>query len=195
MTYQTTQPVEDFRKDTKTTPFVEFVHMARDGWLDVKPPYQRDDVWTYPQRIGLIRSLLSGIPVPAIITNDRTSPWWAGEKPNVEAGRALIAVIDGKQRIETMRQWFAGELPVPASWFPAEEIEATEDTRDGAYVRFTGLTPRMQRGTKFTWTVPCTEAKVTSIAEEAGIFMLVNGAGTPQTDADMTRARAVAEGK
>lgn len=58
---------------------------------------------------------------------------------------AIYACIDGQQRISTAREWFGDELAVPASWFPQEDVETTEETEDGPYVRWSGLTLIRQR--------------------------------------------------
>jgi len=192
MTRQTEAPLTEFRKDTKHTTMRELVRLLDDGWLTLTAPYQRGDVWTEDQRIALIRSWMTGVPIPSIITNDRTSPWWKGVRPTETA---LIAAIDGRQRIVTGHLWFSGELAVPATWFPTDMVDHTEDTDDGPYVRYAGLTRPMQTSIAFTWTVPVVEAKVGTITEEAAIYLLVNGAGTPQSTADMDNATRVAQGE
>ncbi len=192
MTRQTAEPLTEFRKDTKHTTMRELVRLLDDGWLTLTAPYQRGDVWTEDQRIALVRSWMTGVPIPAIITNDRTSPWWKGVRPTESA---LIAAIDGRQRIVTGNLWFSGDLLVPATWFPQDMVDHTEDTGDGPYVRYTGLTKAMQTSIAFTWTVPVVEAKVSTVTEEAAIYLLVNGAGTPQSTADMDNAARVARGE
>lgn len=191
MTRQTTAPLEHISLGA-TNRFVEFfVRTVERGDMILDAPYQRGDVWTPDQQIALVRSWLMGIPVPAVIINDRTSPWWSEANPDAELGSAY-AVIDGKQRILAGIAWLSGGLAVPASWFPAEHVETTEDTDDGSYVRYTGLTRVGQRFSENRATLPCAEGKLPTVRAEAEVYCLVNGGGTPQSEADMANADRVA---
>jgi hypothetical protein len=168
--------------------------MSGDGTVD--QPYQRGAVWSQGQQIALIWSYLSGVPIPAILTNDRSTPEWAQANPGYDqVTDPYYAVIDGKQRILATIAWFDGTLAVPASWFAPKYVMATENTEDGPYVRFTGLTVVGQRICKRDFLLPCAEAHFPTIEREAEIYLLVNGGGTPQTGADMANAARVAAGK
>lgn len=68
---------------------------AREGSLDLKPPYQRRPVWTERQKCYLIESVLLSMPVPEIylqvsIDQEGTSRW---------------SVVDGQQRIRSLLQF------------------------------------------------------------------------------------------
>ncbi len=202
MTRQTTAPLQEFRSNVHAYGARELVHQLNDGWITVSAPYQRGLVWTYDQRVGLIRSWMTGLPIPALIINDRTSTEWTGPKPERElsAGRdddPLMSVIDGKQRLLAAAAWFNSELPVPASWFPPEALNQTQTHTDddGEYVTYNGLTRAWQLKTGHDWVVPVAMAKVDSVETEAAIYLLVNGAGVPQTDSDLTNAARVARGE
>lgn len=196
MTRQTTAPLEEFRRDVRHTTMRELVRMHEDGWLTLDAPYQRGPVWDDDQRIALVRSWMTGVPIPSIITNDRTSSWWTGPKPQVD-GNPLIAVVDGKQRILAGLAWFQDGLAVPATWFPADAVTATEEADDdvGPYVRYSYLTRSMQTHIAFSWTIPVTEGKVADVQAEAALYLLVNGGGVLQTADDMDRAARVARGE
>ena len=156
---------------------------------DISPVYQRGSVWTTEQRMGLIKSWLIGLPIPAVIINDRFTHLWPFDKATgLPEGGFMLAVVDGKQRIETAQMWFAGDLAVPASWWEPESVERTVTTEDGEYVTFTGLSEVAQRVFWNRSLLPVIEAKVGSIAEEAGLYLLVNGAGTAQTAEDLANA-------
>ncbi|WP_329390228.1 DUF262 domain-containing protein [Streptomyces sp. NBC_01716] len=162
--------------------------------LDLQPPYQRGRVWSEDQKMALIRSWLTGTPTGVVIFNDRTTTEWAdtnGYDPT-ERGEAMYACIDGQQRISTAIDWFGDEFAVPASWFNADDITATGDTDDGPYVRWSGLTLRRQRHFANRAQLAVAEARVATIRDEAAIYLLVNGGGTPQTDADMGNAAQIA---
>lgn len=132
--------------------------------FDLNPPYQRASVWTETQRRNLIESLLRGI----------------------RTGEPMYAIVDGKQRVETIRAFVDSEFTVPAWWFDEDEV----DSRDGD-VAYTDLTIIGRRRIMML-PMPGLEAHVGSIAEEAAIFDLINTGGTAQTAADIAAARAVA---
>lgn len=193
MTRQTATPIEGYSLQASARSAREIARIFTDDSGDLAPKYQRGSVWTEDQRIALVRSWLMGVPIPAVIINDRIfGPWPDGGPNGTPEGGYTYAVIDGKQRIETAIAWFTGSLAVPASWFPAEDIEQTENTSDGPYVRYTGLTRPAQRFTAMRFTLPAVEAKAATLEEEASLYLLVNGGGTPQTADDMANAQNVA---
>lgn len=192
MTRQTSQPIDRLSLTATNRMVRELVRMWQDGTLDLNPPYQRGEAWTEDQQVALIRSFLMGVPIPALVMNERT---WAfkhgGEEP-------LYAMIDGQQRIKAAARWFDGDLAVPASWFPAEDVLATVDTPDGAYVTYNDLCKPARSHFAFSSTIPVAEGrlgtdKASSERMEAEVYLLVNGAGTPQTDEDLANAADVAE--
>jgi hypothetical protein len=191
MTYQTREPVRDMRMNVSALTWGDLTRQVQAGELTYDLPYQRGAVWTPGQQIMLIYSILSGTPVPALILNHR--PW---DKVIAADGTQLpsAAVVDGKQRLMTFRMLMEGDLAVPASWFPADRVTATEATDDGPYVRYPGLTRPAQRFLETT-AVPAAEANVKTIAEEAAIYLRVNGSGTPQTSEDIARAAGIAESR
>jgi hypothetical protein len=194
MTRQTTKPLDTLRLSPTNEPLLQLVDQWRRGSLDPNPPYQRDDVWTLDQRIALINSILTGTPLPAIITNRR------------QGMGSVRYVIDGKQRITTARMWFDGEFAAPASWFHPEDINETitlapggllaEEYGDtGEYVYFPGLTPSGQGGFEVLASIPVSEGRLRTERAEAAVYLRVNGFGTPQTPADMANAVRVEQGE
>lgn len=190
MTRQTSAPLVHQNLQASNRQAREVMRMASEGALDLNPPYQRGSVWTLDQRIGLVRSWLLGIPVPAVIINDRCTSAWRdanGHSP-LDTGIGMYACVDGKQRIETAIAWFAGEFAVPASWFDAESVEAAADTADGPYVRYTGLTVVAQRHFANRAMLPTINAQVATQSAEADLYLLVNMGGTAQTEDDLHNA-------
>lgn len=187
MTYQTTAPVHELRMNVSARSWGELVHFVQDGDATYDLPYQRGAVWTVEQRMMLIYSILSGTPIPALIVNSRPhSMWFDADGGNLPT----YAVIDGQQRLTTVRMFIENTLAVPASWFPAEHVETTEDTADGPYVRYSGLARRAQLFFE-RHPVPVAEAQLPSVQEEAAVYLRVNGSGTPQTTEDLARAASV----
>lgn len=192
MTRQSSEPLKHHSLNATDREAIGIVHLVQGGEMLLNAPYQRGDVWTPDQRVALIKSFLIGLPVPAVIINNRMTREWERSNGNADCAYSMI---DGKQRTLTMVAWYADGFAVPASWFPAEQVEATENTKDGPYVRFSGLTIVGRRFFMRTARFPVCEAAAETVAEEAMIYTLVNGGGTPQTDDDMERAARVARGK
>ena len=145
MTLQTSAPLERMHLSDSCRGARELVRMLDDGHMTYDAPYQRGSVWNTAQRIELIRSWLTGTPIASIIVNDRINGTWTDVNGEIPAGEPFWSVIDGKQRLETVRLWFHGELAVPASWFDDADIDAWTSTRDGFYVTYTGLGETKQR--------------------------------------------------
>lgn len=192
MTLQTTQPLEHLNLNVSDREAAGLARELADGLMTVDLPYQRGPVWTAIQRIELVKSWMTGTSIPAIIRNDRDNPQWENNNGPVTGDEPFYAVIDGKQRLLTANAWFSGGYMVPASWFQPEYLSMTHETSDGPYVRYTGLTAAGRRIFARNAHFPVATAKVGSIEAEAAIYLRVNGGGTPQTDADMTRAAAIA---
>ena len=158
---------------------------------EMNPEYQRDHVWTTEQRIELVKSWIMGVPVGAVVINDRTGAAWR-ESTGIdvyETGK-LWAVVDGKQRIETARMWFEGELRVPRAWFDEDEIDALGSPSGMVSYRGLSEVTRRLQGNRFQ--LPVVEARLPSPQEEAQLFLLLNGGGTAQTPEVMERARKLA---
>lgn len=200
MTRQTTEPLTDWRLTSASSREAVGIVETMLDQMDTNPPYQRGDVWTYDQRVALVKSWLMGVPIPALILNTRDNPGWAATEGSIwgngrhETFGAVWAMVDGKQRLETARLWFTDELAVPASWFDPERVESTMDTDDGPYVTYRGLTEVGRRFVARGWHLPVIEAKLPSLRAEAELYLLVNGGGTAQTQADMDNAARVARG-
>lgn len=188
MTRQSARPLEHRSLNATNREAVGIARLVQEGDLILDTPYQRGDVWTLDQRISLVKSWLLGLPIPAMIINDRMTSAW--ERDGLGPAYAMI---DGKQRTLTAIAWYAGEFAVPASWFPADQVEAVEDTDDGPYIRFSGLSVVGQRRFMRMAQIPVCEARVGTVREEAQIYLLVNGSGTAQTDDDLNRAARVAD--
>jgi hypothetical protein len=146
------------------------------------PPYQRTSVWSDEQRQNLIKRLIMGLSVGAVVTNDRHD--YTG---------ATYAVIDGRQRIETLKAFFADGFAVPAWWFEDRCLPEDLHGDTDATVTFSGLSITGRRFAN-NWKIAEEQHNRLTLAEEAELYLLVNFGGVPQDDADYARAAAVAEG-
>jgi hypothetical protein len=192
MTRQTAAPLDALSLSTGDRQISELANSFRESFgIEMNPPYQRGRVWSEDQKVALVRSWLTGTPTGVVILNDRATPGW--ELVNGRDDEAAVyACIDGQQRLTTAYDWFDGAFAVPASWFAAEDVTATEDTDDGPYVRWGGLTAVRQRHFKNRAHLTVAVAHANTVQEEAAVYLLVNGGGTPQTEADTANAARVA---
>ena len=104
----------------------------------------------------------------------------------------MYAVIDGKQRLTAWMAFEDNEIAIPASWLEPEWVEKTIDTGDGPYATRSGLSERGRRLLGNRALVPVVTSRVSTVAAEAEIYLLVNGGGTAQESADLDRAEKVA---
>lgn len=72
----------------------EFVRWIDEGGIELSPDFQRGYVWTKQKASALIESFLMNIPVPSIFM------YMQDDKRHI---------IDGKQRLETIRRFFKNE--------------------------------------------------------------------------------------
>lgn len=156
----------------------------REEVFEMNPPYQRGSVWTVEQRVALIKSLFMGLPIGAIVVNNRG---YDSEK--------VYAVVDGKQRMETLRAFSNNEFAVPAEWFDRKDVLTPFVDDDGVEKVFLKdldivITRRFNN-----FPVASIEASVKTVAEEAELFGLLNSAGTSQTTEDLNKAEQIAKGK
>lgn len=160
--------------DYRTSATARSLHFFTDSGfmreqLDVNPPYQRGVVWGTKRKRNLIRSLLSGIPIPSVVINDRSVRFedWDAEVD------ASYVVVDGKQRITTLRDFVDGKLSVPGYWF---DVDADE-------VLFTELDKSDQRHFLHR-PIAVSEAKLSTLDEEREMFDLINFGGLAQGEVD-----------
>jgi hypothetical protein len=167
----------------------DLINFWRDGQINMTPPYQRGDVWTIEQRVALIKSLMLGIPVASLVLNMRDNHDWKANEG--DPGAAAYAVIDGKQRLTTVRMFFDGDLAVPVDWFDPRWIRRT--VRGVSDVYWGDFEKPAQRYMGQSFIVPVAEARLGSLAEEAEVYSLINSAGTAHTGAELAAARRIAK--
>jgi hypothetical protein len=186
MTRQLTAPIGHLSLTPYNRLAEDVYYQVKKGQILLDPPYQRGSVWTADQRLDLMYSYLSGYPIGAAIFNDRMRGSWGF--------KIAYAVIDGRQRLETVVAWFDGELAIPASWINPEWIRADAqplDTGDGPYITVNDLTETGERGVSVRMPLPVVVASVDSLSAESEIYRLVNTGGTQHTPDDLTRAARV----
>ena len=70
-----------------------FLSLYDDDQLDLEPPYQRRSVWTPKDRRFFLDTVFKNFPCPAIFLYQKT---------DIEMGKMVYHVVDGKQRLETL---------------------------------------------------------------------------------------------
>lgn len=196
-TLQTASPLDHLSLNPSFMTAAELVKWIDRGELTLDPPYQRGSVWELDQRRALVHTWLRGLPAGVVILADRCAPAWAeahpDTDPNTHPDEAWWACVDGKQRLTTAVEWVAGKFAVPASWFPADHVDTTEDTPDGPYVRYPGLSDMGRRFMDRYASLLVAKVKdCATLADEAAFYLVVNGGGTPQSAADMGNAARIA---
>jgi len=88
---------------TTTNRTIVWFKKANDsGDLQMKPPFQRNPVWTHPQKSYLIDSILNGYPVPEIYMQEFVD----------EAGNEQHIIIDGQQRTRACLEFIEGGFSI-----------------------------------------------------------------------------------
>ena len=107
---------------------VSFFKQQRDlRLLDLSPKYQRNVVWPDSSKAYLIDTMLKHLPIPPVFMETRTSP----------DGTTNYAIIDGKQRLESIFRFLDGDLTLPPAMSPtgtaARFQDLAEHDRTGLY--------------------------------------------------------------
>jgi hypothetical protein len=79
-----------------------FLDLKRNNQLDMSPPYQRRSVWSPKDRRFFLDTIFRGYPCPPVFLH----------KNITSDGLTVYAVVDGKQRLETLFNFVNGQLSV-----------------------------------------------------------------------------------
>lgn len=159
-----------------------------DQWLarsdydpfDLNAPYQRGSVWSVDQRRALIRSLLLGVPVGTATVAEL--PF---EGTHSTAPGTFYRVVDGKQRVETLRMFASDGFTVPGWWWDQRRLKpSVSRAHEVVYSDFSGIPlsrfvfPATVFRSYQTDDEDLTPAETLAVEQE--VFDLINTAGTPQ---------------
>lgn len=81
-----------------------FLDMNSIKQLELNPPYQRRSVWGTKDRRFFLDTIFRGFPCPPIYLHK-----------TIRDGRSVYAVVDGKQRIETVLMFYNNRIALPTS--------------------------------------------------------------------------------
>ncbi|MFI5892976.1 DUF262 domain-containing protein [Actinoplanes sp. NPDC051513] len=85
-----------------TQPIAWFLDLHRRELLDLEPPYQRRSVWNQAYKDYFIDTVLLNYPAPAVFIFEEIT----------DEGVGNYAVVDGKQRLQTVFEFIDGEFPI-----------------------------------------------------------------------------------
>lgn len=77
--------------------------MIREDSLLPRPEFQRRTVWTNPDKVAFIETILSNYPFPEI--------YIAASSVDTQSGDATEMLVDGQQRMQTINDYFRGVAP------------------------------------------------------------------------------------
>jgi hypothetical protein len=113
-TYQAAITLSDWTVET-------IIQQIRKGNIELTPSFQRREAWRLPRKSAYIESLIMAIPVPQIVLAERK------EK------KGSFIVIDGKQRLLTLRQFSAADADPNYKNFKLEGLVERNDLNDLSY--------------------------------------------------------------
>ncbi|WP_371157089.1 DUF262 domain-containing protein [Jannaschia sp. 2305UL9-9] len=74
--------------------------------------FQRRLVWTDKQKVRLIETVLMEYPMPEIYVWEQV--------PDAETGQQKLSIVDGQQRLSTLREFTSNEWPLKAAFLDSE---------------------------------------------------------------------------
>lgn len=81
--------------------------------IDLEPEYQRGNVWTLEQKQSLIESIFHNVDIGKIAIIKR--PW--GSNPNTPLTPKLYEMLDGKQRLTALVEFFTGQFSFKGKYY------------------------------------------------------------------------------
>ncbi|MDM5132895.1 DUF262 domain-containing protein [Aeromonas piscicola] len=109
------------------------------GDLQMKPPFQRNPVWTWPQKSYLIDSILNGYPVPEIYMQEFVD----------EDGNEQHIIIDGQQRIRSCLDFIEGKFSIKEDESPTwggmsfDDLSGEDKKKIFGYIFIARILPEM----------------------------------------------------
>lgn len=149
---------EVFRARTGEYPIDMYIQWIKSGALNFGAEYQRDYVWGHQEQQTFLRVLISGFPIGSVAL--AKAPDWD------ICGGPYIEVVDGKQRLTTLKLFINNEIPIVIG---GEEIYWSEFTR----------------GEQLAFGRPTLSAVILDDATEKdriAYFVAVNFTGVPQSE-------------
>lgn len=156
---------------TTNSPITSLVRKLQEDKLNIDPPYQRGSVWGMDRKIALIKSMTIGLPIGSIFLDNRPFPEWP-------------AVIDGKQRILAVLDWFEDRVFVPSAWFEDREIGTYAELVSYGALSDIGRRRWENHSLVQVYWSNFRGTKSQIEVQEQALFDLINFGGVPQGESD-----------
>lgn len=161
----------EFKYGEKT--IQEFVNLFEKEQLNLSPAFQRNTVWTKPDREKLIQTIFQNYPIPSVFLRERISD-----------GEICYDVIDGKQRLEAILL-FQGLLNFNSKGFSIITIDSDKDEKwDWRKIKLEGKQHKMMG-----YKIPIVEIKGENISDIIDLFVKINSTGKKLTGAEIRNAK------
>lgn len=152
-----------YQLQPQNNPVMMFVDGKYAGSYRLDAPYQRGSVWTFEQKQNLVKSLLQQVPLGCLYVNRRDFP----SDPDA-------FVIDGKQRIEALRDFVNDVFWIPGKWLNKEDFAIAPIEQ----VYYSELSKNFKTGFG-TSTIQVYWTDLPTEEEERDLYLRVNYGGTP----------------
>jgi len=166
-----------FIKSTLPFTLKQIKGMKEKGNIDLSFPIQRRSCWSnIQQKSLLVASCLQEFPIPQV--------FMIKEPSEVEEGKSVYRVIDGKQRIETMLAYVNDEFKLSEK---LDMLEVNEEVFNVSRKLFSELNEELQQSIlNYRFSIVCFE----NITEDqvAEIFYRLNN-NVPLSKSDLARAK------
>lgn len=137
--------------------------------LDMSPDFQRGHVWSEAQRVAYLEAALTGMEVSRQILFNHTSWEFGGDFPRPFG---TMQILDGLQRVETVRRFLRGEVRVFGRTYP-EFSGVLRDQMSSFKIRILNLPDR---------------------AAVLQLYLQINSGGTPHSASELARVRSLLAG-
>lgn len=95
--------MEVFKRRKGVWTIAEYWKNHKLGKISYSPKFQRESVWSEENQSYFIDSLVKGIPCPPIFLH---------EMIDTQTGEITYEIIDGKQRLESIKRFLGNEIPI-----------------------------------------------------------------------------------
>lgn len=144
----------------------------RDWGLNLAPDFQRGHVWTKAQRVAYVEGILRGTVGESQRIIQFNAPHWEDAK-YVGDLPAEIQIVDGLQRLTTVRQYLAGELKIFGGLTVGDFDGSSYSARMGIY--------------RFRINIHTFASRETLLR----YYLDINSGGTPHSKAELKRVQAL----
>lgn len=125
---------QTLERDSNSISLANFYENDCNEKYNYKPSYQRESVWSEEKQSFLIDSIMRNFPIPPIFLR---------QKIDDETGKTTFDVIDGKQRLTSIKRFINDEIPVSTEELPSDtdfedkiaglffsDLDNNEDTKE-----------------------------------------------------------------